>query len=276
LNQRTRLLQRVRPLWRLSRLALLLLVGAVLGAGTSILGLLGVQRPWLPRLVVWWHGQLCASLGIEVRRLGEIPLGGGLLVCNHVSWLDIPVLGGLVQARFVSKAEVRGWPLIGWLAGLAGTVFLRRGAHQAGSIAADIKALIESGELVALFPEGTTGDGRELRRFYARLFSSVEGGQGAICPAAIRYGRGPEPDRIAPFIGDDTLMAHLWRVAKHPHLVVQVRFLEPIPVNATDRRGLAEQARTAIQSAMTLGSDSATTGARGRPDLSSRNDRTAA
>ncbi len=210
---------------------------------------LKLPHPWLWDLVIWWHRGLCRCLSLEIRAIGR-PEAAGLLVGNHISWLDIPVLGSLAPARFVSKAEVRAWPLVGWLAGLSGTIFLQRGGHQASAIARSIGARVQRGELVAIFPEGTTHDGRALGRFHARLFAAVEQDEARILPVAIRYGRAAEPDPIAPFIGDDTLVAHLSRILKHPGLSVTVTFLEPISAAGLNRRQLAEACRTAIAEAM--------------------------
>lgn len=242
------------PAWRLLRLSAHLGTGATLGLGVALCKALKLPHPWLPGLVGWWHRGLCRCLSLDVRPVGRTETAG-LLVSNHVSWLDIPVLGGLVPARFVSKAEVRTWPLVGWLAGLAGTVFLQRGGHQASAVARSIGTRVHGGELVAIFPEGTTHDGRAPGRFHARLFAAAAQGEARVLPVAIRYGRGAVPDPVAPYIGDDTLLAHLWRVLKHPGLSVTVTFLEPLASADLNRRQLAEHCRTAIADAMTGATD---------------------
>jgi 1-acyl-sn-glycerol-3-phosphate acyltransferase len=227
------------------RLAWHLAIGAVLATGVALLGAARVPRPWLPVLVSWWHRRLghCLALGVTTR---GTPVPGALIAANHISWLDIPVLGGVAPVRFVSKAEVRRWPLIGWLAALSGTLFLRRGAHQASLTANDIARQLDRGEAVVIFPEGTTGDGRALGRFHARLFAAVEHCRAPVQPVAIRYGQGAEPDTTAPFIGDDTLIRHLWRVLRHPGMSVSVDFLPPVRVAEARRRQLADAARAAV------------------------------
>ncbi|WP_242475542.1 lysophospholipid acyltransferase family protein [Thiohalocapsa halophila] len=237
--------RRLIPTWRALRLGEHLLTGAMLGAGVAVLGRLGAPRPWLPSLVGWWHRRLCRCLGVEVSCRGTAA-SGALLAVNHVSWLDIPVLGGAAPAHFVSKAEVRRWPVVGWLAHLAGTLFLRRGAHQAADLAREITARLRAGRRVAIFPEGTTGDGRGLLRFHARLFAAADDRDIPVQPVAIRYGGGPEPDAVAPFVGDDTLLAHLGRVLRHPQLTVTLTFLPPVTMPAGRRRELAEAVRAAI------------------------------
>jgi len=233
------------PAWRALRLGEHLCTGALLGGGVALLGHLGTPRPWLPALVAWWHRRLARALGVRVVcRGGAAP--GALLAVNHVSWLDIPVLGGATPVHFLSKAEVRQWPLVGWLAELAGTVFMRRGAHEAPRVAQEIARRLRSGARVAIFPEGTTSDGRGLLRFHARLFSAAEDGTVPVQPVAIRYGNGHMPDHIAPFVGEDTLLAHLGRVLRHPGLTVTLTFLPPVAAQAASRRELAETARAAV------------------------------
>jgi 1-acyl-sn-glycerol-3-phosphate acyltransferase len=231
--------------WRALRLGEHLITGALLAAGVSLLAVARVPRPWLPDLVGWWHRRLGRCLALAVNRRGA-PVPGALLAANHVSWLDIPALGGAAPVRFVSKAEVRGWPLVGWMASLAGTVFLQRGAHQATATACEIARWLDHGDSVVIFPEGTTGDGLGLLRFHARLFAAVEQARAPVQPVAIRYGRGVDPDRTAPFVGDDALLAHLWRVLKHPGLTATVTFLAPLELADPRRRELAEAARAAI------------------------------
>ncbi len=221
------------------------MTGVLLAAGVTLLGLLRVPRPWLPALACWWYRRLVRCLALDLSCRGA-PVAGALLAANHVSWLDIPVLGGLAPLRFVSKAEVRQWPLVGWLATTAGTLFMQRGAHEATGMARRIRRHLQEGASVVIFPEGTTGDGRQLRRFHARLFASAEHDGAAVQPVAIRYGHGLEPDDTAPFVGDDTLLTHLWRVLRHPRLAVTVTFLPPLDAGRKGRRQLAESARAAI------------------------------
>jgi len=233
------------PTWRALRLLEHVLTGAVLSAGVASLGLARVPRPWQPALVCWWHRRLLRCLALHVSQQGT-PARGALVVANHVSWLDIPVVGGTAPLCFVSKAEVRQWPVVGWMAATAGTLFMQRGAHQAAEMARCIAQQLRDGASVVIFPEGTTSDGRALRRFHARLFAAAECDGTVVQPVAIRYGHGVEPDATAPFIGDDTLLAHLWRVLRHPALAVTVTFLPPVDGAGAGRRQMADAAHAAI------------------------------
>lgn len=229
---------------RLVRLGLHLAVGAVLAT------VLTRPRRWPgpPAAVVgWWHRRACRILGVRVRVTGAVPHGPVLLVCNHVSWLDIPVLASVLPGCFVSKAEVRDWPLIGWLAARAGTLFLQRGHRGAASEIRERMAwTLRRGWPVILFPEGTTTDGTHVRRFYARLFDAAVLAGAPVQPVAIRFSSGDRPSQTAPFIGDDAFVPHLLRLAGGPPVVANLTFLEPIPT-AVGRDGLASAAEASVR-----------------------------
>jgi len=180
---------------------------------------------------------------------------GCLLVANHISWLDIPVLGAQAQLGFLSKAEVRRWPLFGWMSDVAGTLFIERGANQTASVSAQISNAIAGGRTLVIFPEGTTGDGSRVRRFHPRLFAVTQQPGLRVQPVALSYQRGanPPPDLDVPFVGEDTLIASLWRVIRHPNLVAEVRFLTPLePRAGEDRKRFAARARQEIVAALGL------------------------
>ncbi len=238
----------LRPLWKSLRVVEHLGTGALIALYLSLLTSVGHRPTWVPKVVRWWHGRLCRALGIRLSIQGHLE-PGCLLVGNHVSWLDIPVLGAQGEIGFLSKSEVRGWPLIGWMAELAGTSFIERGAHQAERISAHLAEEVARGRSLMVFPEGTTTDGKQVRRFHPRLFVIAQAPGLQIQPVAIGYRRGsdPAPDPVVPFVGEDTLIANLWRVVHHPDLVAHIRFLSPIrPAEGQTRRALAEQAHSAI------------------------------
>ncbi|TVQ92124.1 MAG: 1-acyl-sn-glycerol-3-phosphate acyltransferase [Chromatiaceae bacterium] len=238
-----------RAIWRSARISEHLLTGTLITALVALLRRLGLACRWYPRATRWWHGRLCRALGLRIAVHGQYQ-PGTLLVANHVSWLDIPVLGAQGQLAFLSKAEIRTWPLVGWLASMSGTLFIERGAHQAGDLAARIAARVGSGSSVLVFPEGTTSDGQALRRFHPRLFAAAQQPGIRVQPVAVRYGSNQAPDSIAPFVGDDNLLTHLPRILRHPHLAVEVHFLPPLVPGHRDRRTLAAQTQAAIAVAL--------------------------
>lgn len=240
-----------RVLWRAGR------VIEHLATGTAVALYAKLHRAqegpsWLPRAVQWWYRRLLCALGVEVRVKGQ-PESRCLMVSNHISWLDIPVLGAQGEISFLSKAEVRRWPLIGWLAELVGTRFIERGAHRSAAVLRQLQTDLEAGHTIMLFPEGTTTDGRAVGPFYPRLFALAQATGVPIQPVALRYCRSgdPRPDPIVPYVGDDTLVANLWRLLRHPGLIAEVHFLLPFkPQAGQSRRALAEQARAAILAAL--------------------------
>ena len=241
---------RLTGAWRAGRLGLHLLAGALL---TELFhrspGSDGKHGPD-QHLVEWWHRRLCRVIGLDLQVRGTPAGGGVLLVANHVSWLDIPVLGSLCRTGFLSKAEVRQWPVVGWMAAAAGTAFIRRGGHQASDIRGQLAARITAGGRVALFPEGTTTEGAGVGPFYPRLFAAALDANAPVQPVAIRYFSGETLDPVAPFVGDESFGRHLWRVLGHRIDRVEVVFCPPLQPPHGDRRRLAEAARSAIASAL--------------------------
>jgi 1-acyl-sn-glycerol-3-phosphate acyltransferase len=117
-----------------------------------------------------WAAALLDALGVEVEADLTHAVPGALLVANHISWIDIYVINSALPAAFVSKEEVRHWPLIGWLAAKNDTIFLRRGSRgHAKVINEQVAEFLDKGRHVAVFPEGTTTDGRSLLHFHAAL-----------------------------------------------------------------------------------------------------------
>ncbi len=241
----------IGPVWRALRVTEHVVTGTLLALAGGLSRLVGLRSGWVPSATQWWHRRLCECLAIRLQSTGEAR-AGALLVANHISWLDVPVLGALGPMTFVSKDEVRRWPIVGWLARASGTLFIKRGANQTAATIEQIIARLEGGGSVMIFPEGTTSDGRSMRRFHPRLFAAAQRTDLELQPVAIRYGSNARPDPIAPYVDDDTLVAHLLRVLRHPGMRVDVAFLEP--VNATDRarRTLSDSARVAIAARLGL------------------------
>jgi 1-acyl-sn-glycerol-3-phosphate acyltransferase len=191
-------------------------------------------------------------LGLRLQQVHRVVRSEALLLSNHISWLDIPVLGAVRPLRFLSKSEVRRWPLIGWMSEKIGTLFIERGGNQSARINAQIGEAIQSGHAVVVFPEGTTSNGHQLRRFHPRLLGAAQQPGMQIQPVAIRYGSNQDPDPVAPFINDDGFLAHLWRVLKQPAIQVQVRFLPALRSEGMDRRSLAVSSQDAIAEALSV------------------------
>lgn len=246
-------MNRLRQYTRLARV----LGVVVLGLGMAcIFGLLAHVRPSkTPALRQRWSqffmARLSNALPFSITLVGELPATPMLWVSNHVSWTDIALLGQLTPVSFLSKAEVRSWPVAGWLAAKAGSLFIRRGAGESHHIRDQMKRHLQQQLPLLMFPEGTTTDGRSVRTFHGRLLSAATESQVHIQPVAIRYLRDGENDRIAPFIGDDDLLSHLLRLCAHRQASVEIHLLEPIDSQHQSRAVLAHRAQEAIKQALT-------------------------
>ena len=243
---------KLRLYLRLIRLAAVLLLGMLLASGVALAervcrgDLMGLRQ----RLTAWFMRRLSAALPFEVEVQGELPQGPHLWLSNHVSWTDIPLLGQLLPLSFLSKAEVRTWPLAGWLAHKAGTLFIRRGSGDSALLARQLHRHLSAGRQLLIFPEGTTTDGQQVRTFHGRLLTSAIDTGTPLQPVAIRYLRDGETDLVAPFIGDDDLPSHLLRLFAADRAKVQIQLLAPIASAGQERNVLARQAQRAVQVAL--------------------------
>ncbi len=201
------------------------------------------------RLRQRWSQRLLDILGFELRIEGRPVMPGALLVANHVSWIDIFAINALAPAAFVSKAEVRHWPVIGWLAARSETVFLRRGSRgHAKLVNGEIAALLQAGRNVAVFPEGTTTDGSHVLHFHAALLQpAIESGH-PVQPLAITYHDADGRPSAAPaYDADVTLGACIGNILSHRKLIARIHATAPLPAGAcTARKGLALAAREAV------------------------------
>ncbi|WP_316527621.1 lysophospholipid acyltransferase family protein [Kitasatospora brasiliensis] len=210
------------------------------------------------RLVRVWARVVLRTLGVTVHLAGPSDGGAGggvLVVANHVSWLDVPLLASGRPGRSLAKTEVRQWPVLGPLAAWCGTVFLDRDRLRTlPDTVAAVAGVLRSGHPVIVFPEGSTWCGRESGRFRPALFQAAVDAGADVQPVTIRYrladGR---PTSVPAFIGDDGLLTSLARVVAARGLVADVTFLAPIPPpgpqpsRAGARRELARAAQAAIE-----------------------------
>ncbi|MNF35507.1 2-acyl-glycerophospho-ethanolamine acyltransferase [compost metagenome] len=202
------------------------------------------------RLTRWFLARLAGALPFRVSLSGRLPEEPMLWVSNHVSWTDIPLLGALAPLSFLSKAEVRTWPVAGWLAHKAGTLFIRRGSGDSGLVGQQLGRHLGEGRHLLIFPEGTTTDGSLLKTFHSRLLTSAVETEVPVQPVAIRYLRDGKLDEIAPFIGEDDLLSHLVRLLRSDLAEVRIQLLEPIPSQGLSRSLLSQKAKSAVQRAL--------------------------
>lgn len=229
-------------------------VGALLGRGLVTVSRLSATTPSVQReaQIQRWARDVLEALGIRVRLSGEIQYGQ-LLVGNHVSWLDVIVLHSVCpQIRFVAKADVRGWPLIGRLAEGAGTVFVHRDRPRlAAQAIAEVTSVLQDGGTVMLFPEGTTSDGVGVLPFRSSLLQTAFALGGAAQPLALRYSEGAHA--ISPsvrYLGDDSLAQSIWWLCRARGVVAHVTALPLRIANGADRKALAAELRADIEVAL--------------------------
>jgi 1-acyl-sn-glycerol-3-phosphate acyltransferase len=239
----------LRAMWRLLRAVL------HVGHGMALVALRwpGLDAAGRHQRIAWWAGKLLRLLGIRLDAQGTYRPGASLLVANHVSWLDILAVHAVCpQARFVSKADVRHWPLMGWLVEAVGTLFIERERKRdALRVVHQTADALRAGDTVAVFPEGTTGDGRALLPFHANLLQAAIATGTPIQPVALRYSQpGHDVSPAVAWLGDTTLLSSVWTIAMADGLGVRVTALSPQGSEHADRRALADHLMQLITAAM--------------------------
>lgn len=204
---------------------------------------------WMTR---WWSRTLLRLFGFTIRRYGEPLPGSVLVVANHLSWLDIELLHSQRMLCFIAKSEIARWPLVGWLASRAGTIYHKRGnTHSLTSVIETAVTRLKQGFAVGVFPEGGTGPGDRVRTFHARIFQIARDASVPIQPVALRYGRHGTQDLSLTFAPGESFFSNFLRVLGGPSLEAELHFLPPVKVvDDEGRRRAAEAAREMIVKAL--------------------------
>ncbi|WP_186779712.1 lysophospholipid acyltransferase family protein [Streptomyces salinarius] len=234
-----------RAALRLTAVAALLLAGFAAVFAPS-----GLRRRLPAALVRSWCRWVVRAAGVRVRVTGAAaPEGGLLLVANHVSWLDVPLLAAVRPARMLAKREIRRWPVAGGPAARAGVLFVDRDRIRALPHTVDaIARALGAGAAVAAFPEGSTWCGRARGPFSRAVFQAALNAGVPVQPVRIRYLAGERAVSTTPaFVGADTLLASLWRVVSARGLTAEVQVCPAVPPGRhPDRRSLARAAERAV------------------------------
>jgi 1-acyl-sn-glycerol-3-phosphate acyltransferase len=200
--------------------------------------------------VAQWSRDMLRIMGVQLEVRGQAPAAGPcLVVANHISWLDILVINAAQPVRFVSKADVLRWPLLGSLVAGAGTLFIERESRRDAVRMVQLMAeRLQAGDRVAVFPEGTTGDGRGLLPFHPNLLQSAIAADAPIVPVALRYVKANSQERHdAPvFVGSTTLVASIWTTLRARELTAVVHYTEPQTAEGRDRRAWAQDLHHAL------------------------------
>ena len=231
----------------------LLLLSVVITTGSVFTALF--QRGTLPPtgmqsyVTRWWHRNIANSLDVTLRVYGTPREQATLFVSNHISPFDITALGSILPVRFLSKAEVKTWPLLGWLAARAGTLFIERGGRQAANKANEAMAeALSAKHNVMLFAEGTITDGT-VRKFHSRLFQSAVDSCSHVQPVAIRYPC-PEGKRLHSAVRHDQkkdFKESARRLISARQLVVELYFAEAVSAENKSRDELARYAESEVR-----------------------------
>ncbi|MDE2288881.1 MAG: 1-acyl-sn-glycerol-3-phosphate acyltransferase [Burkholderiales bacterium] len=205
-------------------------------------------RAWSTRLL-----ELC-GMRLVVHQQAPLAEGGVMLVCNHISWIDIFAINAWRPVRFVAKAEIRQWPLVGWLSVQMGTIFLQRERRaDAKRIMHHLAELLDAGEALTVFPEGTTSDGTTLLPFHANLLQAPASTGKAIQPLCLYYADAADGGQsMAPsYAGDTTLMQSINAILSAPPLTVHLSIGEPLSIpEGAHRREVAALAEAAVAQAL--------------------------
>jgi 1-acyl-sn-glycerol-3-phosphate acyltransferase len=206
--------------------------------------------------VRWWSARLVRLVGVEVRVTGEPPApdSAAMIAANHISWLDIFVVMSVQPARFIAKSEIRDWPVAGWIAERAGTLFIRRARrHDTARINEQVHSAFAEGACVGLFPEGTTTEGDRLLRFHSSLFEPAVANAAHVHPAAIRYAHEDgSACRAMAYVGEISFMQSLGLIVRQRGVVAHLAFAPPLDAAMHDRRGVARLAHERVASLLGL------------------------
>jgi 1-acyl-sn-glycerol-3-phosphate acyltransferase len=251
---------------RVVRRLLALLLWTLPAMPVQALCLILPGRPKVAFARLYW-ALFSRLLGLRVRVIGDMARGTAtrpvLFVSNHSSWVDVPVLGGVLDGCFVAKGEVAGWPLVSTIARLGRSVFITRQRGATIRELDDMRARLRAGDNLILFPEGTSSDGSRVLPFRSSFFAVAEAGDGPpplIQPVSVVYdrlgglptGRANRP--VFAWYGDMDIASHFWRLGQHSGLRVTVLLHTPLdPAPFPDRKALSQAVwRTVADGASTL------------------------
>lgn len=235
----------LRAVWRLLRATLHMLHGV-------LIVLAGLDRRPIEQRherIRWWAAKMLRVLGLQLEVQGSAHPGPLLMVANHVSWADILAIHAVCpQARFVSKADVKRWPLIGRLVGAAGTLYIERERKRdALRVVHQMAESLQRNDTLAVFPEGTTSDGHSLLPFHANLLQAAIATGTPVQPVALRFSDARERvSRAAAYVGDTSLIQSVWSIACAEGLRVRVHLMPAQGARHADRRALSELLRDQI------------------------------
>ena len=237
---------KLRGAWRLVRL----LVHLLRGWWTIRWYFPGWPQARRDQAVQHWSQAMLAILGLQLRIEGQLLQQGQLmLVCNHISWLDIAVLHAAVHCRFISKDDIRTWPVLGMLASGAGTLYISRASRRdALRVVHQMAQALGQGDVLAFFPEGTTGDGSTVLPFHANLLQAAISADAPVQALGLRFedAASGAPSFAPCYVGDESLFESAWRTVCAPPLRAVVGCAPAQSAMGRDRRQFARALRDTV------------------------------
>ncbi len=199
-------------------------------------------------LIRSWHRIICWALTVDVIVTGtDIENRANAYIANHCSYIDITVMGGLLNGNFIAKSAIADWPLIGTLAKIAGTLFIEKKPHHAGKHISMLEKSLNASEKLIFFPEGTSTEGRKVMPFKPSLFQPFMADDSLIQPITLAYFNqesfsplsDAEVEQVA-WLTDDGFFSHLWQFLKHPGITVVMELQPAVSTSQfADRKALA-------------------------------------
>jgi 1-acyl-sn-glycerol-3-phosphate acyltransferase len=225
------------------------------GVLTTALVFPWIGRPRKNALIRGWSRRLLRMMGIRALVFGAAQRGLGprtLIVANHISWIDIFVIHGLQPSRFIAKSELRSWPIVGGMMAGVGTLFIERDSRRhTHEIKERVSEALAHGDIIAIFPEGRTSDGRQVHRFHSSLLQPIVDAGGYVQPIALRYrDEQGEITDVPAYVGPTTLLQSFWRMTGERRIVVELHLAAAIAVQGRHRREVTREAESAVRSAL--------------------------
>jgi 1-acyl-sn-glycerol-3-phosphate acyltransferase len=231
---------------------------AALRVGLQLLSYLAQVVLLFPRLtkaarhrkVQAWARALLKRLDVELKVIGAPPQEGPLLlVSNHISWVDILALHAACQCRFVAKADVKRWPILGTLATGGGTLYVQRESRRdAMRVVHQMAEALQQGDILAIFPEGTTSDGKSVLPFHSNLIQAAIAANAPVQTVAVGFvdARSGRPSNAVSYIGDESLAGSIWRTLLARDVRAVLAFGTTQRADRRDRRAWAKDLREEI------------------------------
>jgi 1-acyl-sn-glycerol-3-phosphate acyltransferase len=208
------------------------------------------QQAWIKRWSIW----VSRTLGLKISVKGQIDpsIKSALIVANHSSWLDIVVINSIQPAAFIAKAEIEKWPIVGLLVARSGTLFIERGKrHAVHKVLQDAVERLKQGRFVAVFPEGTTNDGKSLLPFHGNLMEAAIRAEVPVQPLSISYQNSDSAlAKSVEFVGATTFVGSMLQVLADDDLIVLTTFTSPQITHEKTRHDLAVDVKAAIALAL--------------------------